>query len=64
LAPIFLAWFSPLCVIAGIIYGILGFNTEGWRYAYNGLMLAALYALVVFLLITSIVLEETRWWFW
>jgi len=37
-----LAAFSLLSAIAGIIYGILGYNTEGWRYACAGFVLSAL----------------------
>ena len=60
---VFLFWFSPLCVIAGIIYGLLGFNTEGGRYACNGLVLSGLYMLLVALLTAAIMLEEFWYWF-
>jgi hypothetical protein len=33
---------NPLCAIAGIVFGILGRNTEGWIYAYIGLVLSVL----------------------
>ena len=42
---------SPFCAIAGIVYGILGYNTEGRRYAYAGLVLSVLYTLLVLLLV-------------
>ena len=40
---------SLLCIIAGIVYGIRGLNTEGWRYACTGLVLSALYILLIVL---------------
>ena len=48
LTPIF---FSPLFVIAGIVFGILGRRTEGERYATTGLVLSSLIALPVFALV-------------
>jgi len=38
---------SPLCVIAGIAFGIWGRNTEGRYYAFIGLALSVLYVLTV-----------------
>jgi len=46
-----LPYVSSFCAIAGIVYGILGHNTEGQRYAHAGLMLAILYILLVLLLL-------------
>ena len=47
---------SPLCVIAGIVFGILGRNTQGRVYAYTGLVLSVLYSLLVSLFIAYIIL--------
>jgi len=47
------------CVFTSTVYGIMGRNTKGWRYAYTGLVLSALLSLPVFLLIIAyIVLAE------
>ena len=40
--------FSPFCAITGIVCGILGRNTYERSYAYIGLVLSALYALLGF----------------
>jgi len=37
-----LFFINPLCVIAGIVFGIRGRNTEGRLYAYTGLVLSVL----------------------
>ena len=37
---------SPFCAIAGIVFGILGRNTQGRFYAYTGIVLSVLYALL------------------
>jgi len=50
-API-LALYSPLCVIGGIVFGILARNTEGRFYGYTGLVFSALYALIALSFIT------------
>ena len=47
---------SPLCVIAGIVFGILGRNTKGKIYAYTGLVLSMLYSLLVFVCIMYVTL--------
>jgi len=59
-----LPYVSPFCGIAGFIYGILGFNTEGWRYACTGLVLSGLYVLLVVLFIAAIAFEQFLWWCW
>ena len=47
------------CAFTSTVYGIMGRNTKGWRYAYTGLVLSALLSLPVFLLIIAyIVLAE------
>jgi len=51
----YLSWLGVLFAIAGVVYGILGRNTEGWRYAYTGLVLSAL--VVQLALIAYIVLD-------
>jgi hypothetical protein len=38
---------SPLCVLAGLVFGILGCRTEGRYYANIGLVLSSLSALLV-----------------
>ena len=43
-----LLYLSPFCAIAGIVCGILGRNTYERSYAYIGLVLSALYALLGF----------------
>jgi uncharacterized RDD family membrane protein YckC len=43
-APV-LGLLSPICVIAGIVFGILARNTEGRYYGYIGLVLSVLYGL-------------------
>ncbi|MCL2710946.1 MAG: zinc ribbon domain-containing protein [Planctomycetaceae bacterium] len=53
---------SPFYVIAGIVYGIRGLNTEGWRYAYTGLVLSVLYILLIVVFFAIIVLNEAFWW--
>ena len=47
-API-LGLLSPLCIIGGIVFGVLARNTEGKYYGYTGLVFCALYVLAVFL---------------
>ena len=37
---------SPFFAVAGIVFGILGHYTEGWRYAYAGIVLSVLYTLL------------------
>ena len=39
---------SPFCAVAGIVFGILGRNTQGRSYAYTGLALCVLYGMVAF----------------
>ena len=45
---------SPFCVIFGIVFGILGRNTEGWLYAYTGLVLSLLCGLPCLVVVSSV----------
>jgi len=48
---------TPFCIVAGFVYGIMGRNTEGRRYAYIGIVLSVLYIILpVFLFILFILL--------
>ena len=50
------------CIIASVVYGILGRNTEGRFYASIGLVLSALYCLPLVVIILFIVLDGDGYW--
>ena len=50
-----LFFINPFCVIAGIVFGIWGRNTEGRCCAYSGIVLSVLYILLMAYVIYSVV---------
>jgi len=58
----FLPVLSPPSIVASIIYGIVGYNTEGRRYAATGLVLAVLYIMLCLSFLAFIMLEEIGYW--
>ena len=50
---------SPFCIVAGFVYGILGRNTEGRRYAHTGIVLSALYIILPVVLFILLIIAYT-----